>query len=355
MAGFKKASPEQAALKFAIYGPPGSGKTFTTLLVAEGLAGVIGKKVALVDTERGSDFYCQPVATRPVHPEAFAFDALYTRSLTEVLAEVKRLDPAQYGVVIIDSITHLWESAKASYSGKTTKVGTIPLFAWGKIKAPYKELMNWALNSPFHVFLLGRQGTDFQEDEETGEMRSLGPKMKAEGETPYEPHTCIRMESVRAKKGKGQLATYMAIVEKDRTGVLAGQCIVNPTFDTIARPLLPLLGSVQAQLESEEDAGARDAEALSLADRQKEAQSQQAMEEIKAHFALAKSLAAVEEISKTITLTLKRSMLTAHVNELRDAYLVARQRLKNGGGGNGETPLAGQLRASIDAVKGVKR
>ena len=53
MAGFRKASPEQAALKFAIYGPPGSGKTFTTLLVAEGLANIIGKRVAMVDTERG--------------------------------------------------------------------------------------------------------------------------------------------------------------------------------------------------------------------------------------------------------------------------------------------------------------
>ena len=55
--------------------------------MAEGLANVIGKRVAMVDTERGSDFYCQAVASRAVHPEAFTFDALYSRSLTEVLAE----------------------------------------------------------------------------------------------------------------------------------------------------------------------------------------------------------------------------------------------------------------------------
>jgi hypothetical protein len=344
MAGFRKASPEQAALKMAVYGPPGSGKTFTTLLVAEGLANLIGKKVALVDTERGSDFYCQAVASRLVHPEAFTFDALYSRSLTEVLAEVKRLDPKDYGVVIIDSITHLWESAKAAYSGKTTKVGSIPLHAWGKIKAPYKDLMNWALNSPFHVFLLGRQGTDFQEDEETGEMRSLGPKMKAESETPYEPHICIRMECIRSRKGKGQVATYTAIVEKDRTGVLAGQMIPAPTFDTIARPLLPLLGTVQAQVESEEDAGARDAEAIAQQDRAKEVQSLKLCEEIKAHFALAKTLGLVEEVAKTITPALKKSMLTHHVNELRDAYHQARQRVKDA---NGDSPLAATLRKAI--------
>jgi hypothetical protein len=177
-------------------------------------------------------------------------------------------------------------------------------------------------------------------------MRSLGPKMKAEAETPYEPDICIRMESVRPRKGKGQLATYVAVVEKNRTGVLAGQAIVNPTLDTIARPLLPLLGTVHAQVESEEDAGARDAEAIATADRQKEAQSLKVCEEIKAHFALAKTLAAVEEIGKTITPALKRSILTAHVNELRDAYHQARQRVKES---NGDSPLATTLKKSIEA------
>ncbi len=38
MAGFQRAKAEQAALKMGIYGPPGAGKTFTSLLVAEGLA-----------------------------------------------------------------------------------------------------------------------------------------------------------------------------------------------------------------------------------------------------------------------------------------------------------------------------
>jgi pantothenate kinase-related protein Tda10 len=59
MAGFRKAKAEQAALKIGIYGPPGSGKTFTSLLIAEGLGKISGKRVAYVDTERGTDFYAQ--------------------------------------------------------------------------------------------------------------------------------------------------------------------------------------------------------------------------------------------------------------------------------------------------------
>ena len=80
---FKKADPQQKFLKMGIYGPPGSGKTFTTLQYAERLAEVSGKRVAFVDTERGTDFYVHKNKARKVHPEAFDFDAIYTRSLAE--------------------------------------------------------------------------------------------------------------------------------------------------------------------------------------------------------------------------------------------------------------------------------
>jgi predicted ATP-dependent serine protease len=138
---FEKAKAQQAFLKIGEYGPPGSGKTFTALLVAEGLAKRTGKRVAFVDTERGTDFYAMAVAERKVHPEAFDFDALYSRSLAEVLATVKALDTDKYGVLVIDSISHIWDAAMEAYSGR--KVGKdqdkIPMQAWGPIKKPYKE------------------------------------------------------------------------------------------------------------------------------------------------------------------------------------------------------------------------
>src|SRR6476620_11673956 len=138
MAGFKKAKAEQAALKMALYGPPGSGKTFTTLLCTEGLAKLTGKRVAFVDTERGTDFYCQRVPERTIHPEAFDFDALYTRSITELQQALHTVKPDVYCAIVIDSITHIWEAARLAYSGKETKIGTIPFHAWAKIKKPYK-------------------------------------------------------------------------------------------------------------------------------------------------------------------------------------------------------------------------
>ncbi|HJZ13825.1 MAG TPA: AAA family ATPase, partial [Acidobacteriota bacterium] len=232
MAGFRKAKAEQAALKLGMYGPPGSGKTFTSLLIAEGLANLTGKKIAMVDTEHGSDFYCQAVPSRAVHPAAFEFDALYTRSIMEASEAIRSLSPEEYGVIDLDSITHFWQGAMDAYAGKRTRADTIPMHAWGKIKKPYKDLMSYLLSSPMHVIICGRQSIEYSTDEETEELRAIGLKMKAEGETAYEPHILLRMEAIKPKK-TNEIAQIVAYAEKDRTGVLAGRSFVNPTFDSL--------------------------------------------------------------------------------------------------------------------------
>src|SRR4051812_42124946 len=107
---FKKATGGQSKLKVGLYGKQGSGKTLTALMIAEGLAKREGKRIAYVDTERGTDFYCRAIPERKAHPGAFDFDAIYTRSICQVLDEVESIDPATHGVLIIDSMTHIWEA-----------------------------------------------------------------------------------------------------------------------------------------------------------------------------------------------------------------------------------------------------
>jgi hypothetical protein len=319
MSGFRKAKAEQAALKVAIYGPPGSGKTLTTLLCAEGLAKREGKRVAFVDTEHGTDFYCQNVPDRPVHPQAFDFDAIYTRSLMEVIREVKTLNPAQYSVVVIDSITHLWEAARAAYAGKQTKIGTIPMQAWGAIKKPYKELLSLLLSSPMHVFILGRQGTEYATDEETDELKAIGTKMKAEGETPYEPHILLRMEAIKPRK-TNTLATIVAYAEKDRTGVLSGRSFPNPTFDSLCVPLLGLLGGSQAQMKSDDENANLDAEAIERERAARVAGSEELVRTFSARIDLADSAGALKVIGDGITPKIKAQMLPDDLAAVREKY-----------------------------------
>lgn len=318
MAGFRKAKAEQAAIKMGIYGPPGSGKTFTSLLIAEGLANASGKRIAYVDTERGTDFYCK-AAPRSIHPEPFDFDALYTRSLTEVLKSVQSIKPEEYGVIVLDSVTHLWEAAIAAYGGNQTRAGTIPMYAWGKIKKPYKDLMSYLLSSPMHVIFCGRQGTEYATDEETDELKAVGVKMKAEGETPYEPHILIRMEAVKPRKTM-ELATIVAYAEKDRTGVLAGRSFVNPTFETLCAPLLGLLGGTQAHIDTADEAAIKDSEAIAEQDRQREYGSAALLEEWTAKVMLCKSADELKTVGKSITPQLKAQMLPADVTKLREKY-----------------------------------
>jgi len=326
MAGFRKAQPKQAFLKLGLYGPPGSGKTFTGLLLAEGLADITGKRIAFVDTEHGTDFYAQDVATRSVHPNAFDFDALYTRSIMDTMKEIRDIDANTYGIIIIDSISHLWEASISAYRGKMTRADTIPFHAWAQIKKPYKSLMSYLLSFPGHVIICGRQGNEYGEDENTGELKKLGVKMKAEGETPYEPHILIRMEAQRSKGNEKSVIT--AYVEKDRTGVLSGQTITMPTFDNLAAPIMPLLGIEQARIATEDETAAQDAEMLDDEDRAKNARSQDLLEQLTAKISLATTADELKAVGKEITKEIKAQMSTQDVAQLRDKYLEREAKLK---------------------------
>jgi hypothetical protein len=327
MAGFRKAKAEQAALKVGLYGLSGSGKTFTSLLLAEGLAKLTKKRIAYVDTERGTDFYCKEIPERKLHPQAFDFDALYTKSITEVIDAVKGLSPAEYSVIVIDSITHIWEAARLAYSGKETSIGTIPFHAWAKIKKPYKELINLLLSSPLHVFFCGRQGNEFETDEESGELKKVGVKMKAEGETPYEPHILMRMEAVKDQKGNYAITAF---AEKDRTGILAGKTISWPNYDNIVKPLLSALGDKQAKIQDDDETGQQDAEALMEQEKKRIDESVKIMSRFMAHLDLCDTKEMIDALAKELTTEIKKQLTTNDATALREKWIATQDRVKKG-------------------------
>jgi len=60
--------------------------------------------------------------------------------------------------------------------------------------------MSLLLDGSFHAIICGREGMVMEQDED-GEMRVTGTKLKAEGETPHEPHLLGRMCPERDEKG----------------------------------------------------------------------------------------------------------------------------------------------------------
>jgi hypothetical protein len=243
---------------------------------------------------------------------------LYTKSITEVLDAVRKLDPATHGVLVIDSISHLWDACRNAYKGKLTKAGTIPLHAWSAIKKPYKNLMHLLLASPLHVLICGRQGNDFAEDDESGELKNLGYKMRAEGETAYEPDVLVRLEA--HKPSKKALAIPTAHVEKDRTGVLAGQSIPWPTFDNLAGPLLGLLGATQASPPSDDEVGVQDAEALARQEWEGRRRSAELTGEYTERFALAETVAELHRIGGELQPAIKARLTAKDLERVRRAY-----------------------------------
>lgn len=263
---FKKAAPKREYMKAGLYGKTGSGKTLTTLLIAEKLAELEGKRIAYIDTEKSTAFYVRDVAERKVHPAAFDIDILETKSIFEALEAIESIDPATHGVVVIDSITALWDAAKATYQGPTTSKGGIPIQAWGPIKKPYKRIISLLLDGPFHAFICGREGVEMEEDDD-GNPKVVGAKMKSEGETPYEPHMLLRMIPERQEDGSHVIRAFF---EKDRSGILSGKTIAWPNFSTVEPAVRLLVGAeLSAKLGTPEENAARDAEA---ADRRREAE-----------------------------------------------------------------------------------
>jgi len=317
---FKKAKPEQGFIKMSLYGPPGAGKTFTTLLLAEELAKLSKKRIAYVDTERGTDFYAKEVKGRAIHPHAFDFDAIYTTSLAEVVEAVTKLNFEEHGIIVLDSISHLWDAAIAAYEGKKTKIDSIPMHAWGSIKKPYKQLIRFLMDAPCHVFILGRQKNLFEDDPATGQMKKIGVGMRAEGETEYEPHICARMES-RKDVNDSSRSTIFAVFEKDRTGVLAGRTYPNPTF-SVVEPIMPLLDGQQAQSMDPDEVAAHDSELLEKETAKKRAKEERSAALFKDFNGQVSACANLDELASIATdlKKQKRYMTEDHLNSIRLIY-----------------------------------
>ena len=95
---FRKAEKRKAKLRLAITGPAGSGKTYGTLLIAQGLGG----KIAMLDTENGSgDLYADKFDY-----DVAVIQAPYT--VQKYITGIHEAERAGYNVIIIDSLSHAW-------------------------------------------------------------------------------------------------------------------------------------------------------------------------------------------------------------------------------------------------------
>lgn len=252
----KKAENKMAYFKAGILGFPGSGKTYTASLLAIGICKATGNnKVAFFDTETGSDFMLTKLQAEGV--EVFQVKSASFRDCVQTIEECEEQG---IGVLIIDSITHVWRDLCDSYDRKMNRRGRLQFQDWNVIKQQWKDYTNAFVNSKVHIIACGRAGYEYETDiNEDGskDLIKVATKMKVETEFGFEPSLIIEMErttedrdAIREYLGKtdqkaktqkqlhkpevGSVTIHRAYVLKDRTDKLDGQTFDNPTFDDFA-------------------------------------------------------------------------------------------------------------------------
>jgi hypothetical protein len=223
------AKPENAFLKMGIYGEAGSGKSFTSALVAIGLYNYIKTKkpIGWADTETGSDFLIPQFQKNKI-----SLVVAKTRAFVDLLGIV---DEAQKtcSILIIDSITHFWNDLVDSYLKKNS-LTRISLPHWQILKKTWREFTSRYINSKIHIILAGRSADKWEEvEEEDGakELRKVGTKMRAEVEISYEPSLLVEMELRQLSPHAGGTVVHRAYVQKDRFDAINGMHFDNPGFD----------------------------------------------------------------------------------------------------------------------------
>lgn len=226
----KPALNTMAYLKMGIFGDTGSGKTWTATQVAIGLQKYInGKKpVAFFDTETGSNFI------KPQFDKAgIELLTLNSRALVDLTQVIKEAE-ANCSILIIDSISHIWEEFTDSYV-KKSKQKFIELWDWKPIKADWRtNFTDPFINSKLHIIMCGRQSGVYEdvEVERGGKVKTqsvrVGDKMKAESEVGYEPSLLCQMEKVFIKESGFYVRRCNVI--KERFSVIDSKEFDNPTF-----------------------------------------------------------------------------------------------------------------------------
>ena len=229
---FIPAGNNKPYIKMALEGFAGPGKSFTPAVLAIGLHKRIGstKPVILFDTEKASKFL------KNMFDDA-GIELLVRESntLTDLKETMRRLREEEISdILIIDSITHIYEDFIESYKKKVNRTA-LQFQDWGVIKPVWqKEFSRPLVNDPYHILFCGRAGDAYTNEinPDTGrrEILKSGIKMQGEKNTAYEPDILILMERYEDILTDKKVIYREATVLKGRSQIIDGKTFKNPTY-----------------------------------------------------------------------------------------------------------------------------
>lgn len=250
---FKKANKlEMAYLKAGLYGEAGTGKTWTSSLIAIGLHKYIKaeKPIYFFDTEQGSDFVLHLFKEAKI--DLFVTK---TRAFKDLLDAID-IAEEKAAIFIFDSVTHVWNEMLSAYQ-KKLKISRITLRHWIPLKSMWREFTERFVNSNLHIIMAGRSAyiwDDVEDEEGVKELKKVGTRLRAETEMSYEPSLLIELDRERKSSRAGGAWIHRAWIMKDRFGAINGEHFDNPTFDSFLPHISRLgLGGKHKAIEAGRD------------------------------------------------------------------------------------------------------
>ena len=199
----RQSSRREAKIKLALQGPAGSGKTYSSLLVAYGITSS-WSKIAIIDTEHGSaDLYAHLgnynvlSLDEPYNPEKY-------------VEAISMCESAGMEVIILDSISHCWDyllDFHANLQGNS--------FAnWAKVTPRQNSFIQKILNSSAHIICTMRSKQDYVLNEKNGKFipEKVGLKAVQRDNVDYEFTIVLDLNMKNHAKAS-----------KDRTGLFVNE------------------------------------------------------------------------------------------------------------------------------------
>ena len=205
MAGFQKAKKEKVWTKVLLGGASGSGKSYSALRLATGLAKKANSRIAAIDTEAGRIRY---------YANEFDFDDL---QLEEPYTPQKYIDAinqaidGDYKVLIIDSISHEWNYCVETHD----KMPGNSYTNWQKITPMHNQFMEKVLQCPMHVIATVRGKDEYVLEEKNGKQppKKVGLGYKQRDGVEYEYTVTFNIDQ----------DTHVSSVSKDNTHIFEGR------------------------------------------------------------------------------------------------------------------------------------
>lgn len=202
---FVKAKKEKIWTKVLLGGSSGSGKTYSALRLATGLAKKCGSGIAAIDTEAGriryyaNEFdFSDMQLTEPFTPEK------YIEAINEAVN-------SGFKVLIIDSISHEWNYCVDIHDKMPGNSWT----NWSKITPRHDAFMEKILQAPIHIIATVRGKDEYVLEEKNGKQTpkkvGLGFKQRDGVEYNYTATFNIAQD------------THIAEATKDNTHIFEGR------------------------------------------------------------------------------------------------------------------------------------